>query len=140
MVNQPTEISSDAAVSRPGAGRGSSVSPEGGLKVLARWQPRGRSVRIVLLLVAIWIIGLADLKLTIIATELGNFAEGNPLAAALLSSPGHLAAFKLTLLTVATVIFLLLRKHLLAEIACWLMSILHVALAIIWRVYFGGTS
>jgi len=112
--------------------------PDSKLINLLSWRPANRTSRILLLLVLIWIVGLADLGLTLLAPQNPDteFVEGNPIAAAMLHSPDKLIVFKIIALTLASAIFIVLRRHRLTEIACWAMCIVHFALALLWRVYF----
>ena len=70
------------------------------------------------------------------ANRMGEFPELNPVAANLLHADGLLTAFKLATLSFASAIFIILRRHWLAEAACWLMCAVHVALALVWLHYF----
>jgi len=97
---------------------------------------RRRCRRVVLLLAMLWLCGVFDLVFTLTAHRIGNFAELNPLAAALLGCPAALIAFKLAMLAVGSVILFLFRHRLIAEIACWALSVIYVALSAIWLQYY----
>jgi hypothetical protein len=109
-----------------------------GVRSVATWRPRNRTVRIVLLLAFLWMVGLADLRLTLLAAQLGDFAEGNPLAAPFMHRPDVLVVFKVTALFLASAIFIVLRRHRFAEAACWVMCVVYAGLALLWRLYFYG--
>jgi len=110
------------------------------LSALTVWGSGGRATRIALLLVLVWMVGLADLKLTLLAAQTDEFSEGNPVAAAMLHSPGLLASFKLAALSIASLIFLTFRKHWFAEAGCWFICIVHMVLAAFWKSYVYGLS
>ena len=99
-----------------------------------RWS--GRSRRIVLLLIAIWVVNLFDLAFTLIAHDTGNFVEANPIARALLDNRPALLAFKLGAIVLATVIFLYLRRHWLTELGCWFLCGTYAALSFMWLFYY----
>ena len=101
-------------------------------------EARGR--RIALMLILIWIIGLCDLGFTIVARQLGGFHESNPVAAKMVDASGLLTIFKLSLLVVASVIFLKFRRHWFTELGCWAMCLVHLALAVVWLYYYYGLS
>lgn len=95
-----------------------------------------RSRRIVLLLAMLWLCGVFDLVFTLTAHRIGNFAEFNPLAAALLSHTVALIAFKLAMLAVGSAILFAVRHRLIAEIACWALCAVYVVLSAIWLHYY----
>ncbi len=99
---------------------------------------KGRSRRVILLLVLVWIVAIFDLVLTLHARQIAQFQEANPLAALLIHSKSMIIAFKLTSLTLATVVFLKYRRRLLTEISCWAIVAVHVVVAVIWRAYYHG--
>ena len=107
-------------------------------QVLRRKSPAPRSRRIFLLVLLIWIIGLADLLFTVLARDIGHFRETNPIAASLIQTTGWLVTFKLASLIIASVIFIGFRRRLITEVACWLVSGVHVGLAFIWLSYYYG--
>jgi len=100
--------------------------------------PAPRSRRIFLLILLIWIIGLADLLFTVLARDIGDFKETNPVAASLVQTTGWLVAFKLASLVIASAIFVRFRSRVITEIACWLVSGVHVGLAFVWLSYYYG--
>lgn len=79
---------------------------------------------------------MADLLFTMLAQDIGGFEESNPIAAPLIGACGSLIAFKLISLIVASVIFIKFRRHVFTEISCWLMSAVHVWLALVWFSYY----
>jgi len=90
----------------------------------------------VLLLGLLWLTGAFDLALTLFAQRIGGFAEKNPIAHLLLGNTFALIAFKLSALALASAIFIKLRRHRLAEAACWGLCAVHVALALVWLSYY----
>ncbi len=95
-----------------------------------------RTRRVMLVLGLIWIVGVFDLVFTLMAVELGHFHEANPLARPMLSSPALLGAFKFGSLILASGIFLVCARHRIAELACWLVGAVYVALALVWMLYY----
>ena len=73
--------------------------------VLRRRIIPSRSRRVYAALVLLWVLNIFDLVVTLLRVQAGGFEEANPVARMLLSSPAGLAAWKLVLLTAATVIF-----------------------------------
>lgn len=96
----------------------------------------GRSLRVVVLLLVIGILNLIDLALTILAVSLGGFDELNPLASPLLDSSGHLIAFKIAMVSPALFTFLLLRRHRLTEVSCWMLSLVYAYLSVRWIIFY----
>lgn len=99
------------------------------------WLNRPR--RVLLTLAAVWIIGAFDFAFTLLEFDSGGFVELNPLARRVLEQPDHVvAAFKFGLLGVGTVILLALRRHAVAECACWLLLAIKVYVAVRWFAYY----
>ena len=96
---------------------------------------RGR--RVGLALVFLWVLNIFDLVVTILAARAGGFQEANPLARKLLASPPHLVTYKLLLLTSASTIFLVYRRHRISEIGVWGTCMVYLALAHICQLYHG---
>ena len=96
-----------------------------------------RSRRIACLLLAVWVLCMADLSFTLWAHWFTPFYELNPLARRLLElnwiTP--LIAFKLCLTSAGTGIFWLCRKRRTAELATWLVAVAYVMLACKWSNY-----
>lgn len=96
-----------------------------------------RSRRILLTLAGVWIISVFDLFFTLNEAMSANFVELNPVAATLLHGPPNIvAAFKFGLLGGATVILLALRRHFIAELACWFLLATKVYVAVRWFSYY----
>lgn len=94
-----------------------------------------RARRVVLLLVMLWILNGFDLALTVICTstpELDRFAEANPIARYFLEQPGAVISFKLGALAFASTVLFMLRRRVVAELGCWLLCAVYVALAFHW--------
>ena len=88
-------------------------------------------------LLALWVLGLADLVFTIWAHRCTPFLELNPLANALLAQNAMtgLILFKTGLTAFGSLIFWHLRGHTRAEAALWAMVFVYFALAIRWSNY-----
>ena len=96
-----------------------------------------RSRRVLLALTIVWVVSIFDLGYTLSEWGTNDFVELNPLAAKLMSAPGHLVVvFKFGMLGVATLILLALRQHRVTELACWLVVAAKLYLAVRWFVYF----
>jgi len=99
------------------------------------WLNRPR--RVLLTLAAVWVVAIFDLGFTLGQAGTVDFAEMNPLAARLLGGPEQLIiAYKFGLLTLGTAILLWLRRHGIAELACWFLFASKVYLAVRWYSYF----
>jgi hypothetical protein len=96
-----------------------------------------RPWRVAQLIVALWVLSLADLCFTIWAHHFTPFVEENPLARALLDSQSFasLVAMKVGLTGLGAVIFWCLRRYAKAELALWLLVGVYVLLAVRWSNY-----
>jgi len=100
-----------------------------------RWLNRSR--RVLLTLAAVWTVSIFDLGYTLSEWGSADFTELNPVAAHLLGGPQQaIIAYKFGLLSLGTLILLALRRHLIAELACWLLFAAKVYLAVRWVLYF----
>jgi len=108
------------------------------LRGVSRDPPAARARRVVLLVVVIWIVGLFDLALTLLAEQIGGFVEANPIVARITHIWGLLAAFKLFTLAFASAIFIKYRRERFTEWGCWGMCIVHVLLALLWLRYYAA--
>jgi hypothetical protein len=97
-----------------------------------------RTRRVALLLAIVWIVGVFDLTFTILARQIGNFEERNPVAAKVVNATGLLVVFKLATLAVSSAIFWKYRNCLLTEVSCWAVCAIHIILAFIWLDYYTG--
>jgi hypothetical protein len=97
-----------------------------------------RSRRTLLLLTVIWILGVFDLAMTLLAVQVGDFSEANPLARGLLQNPPALVGLKLMFLSGASVILVVFRRHVLTIIGCWVVCLVYAALGFIWFLYCHG--
>lgn len=96
-----------------------------------------RSQRALLLLLAVWWLNVFDLGFTLHQARSEHFVEKNPLAARLLDAPpAALFVYKFSLLTVGTVILVILRRHAVAELACWFLLAAYFYVAVRWFVYY----
>ena len=114
------------------------ISTELDLAAPRRGEVLPRPRRVVFLLAIIWVIGLSDLVFTLLARDLGHFAESNPIAAGMIQATVVLVIFKLTALILASAIFLRFRHHRFTELSCWCMCTVHLALALTWLSYYSG--
>jgi hypothetical protein len=90
-----------------------------------------------LVLLAIWVLNLFDLGYTLHQARAHHFTEMNPLAARLLHGPPLLLLlFKVSLVSVGTVILVWLRRHAIAELACWLLLATYFYVAVRWLTYY----
>ena len=96
-----------------------------------------RPWRVAQLIIALWVLSLADLFFTIWAHHFTPFIEVNPLARALLErqSFAGLVAMKVGLTGVGAAIFWCLRRYAKAELALWLLVGVYVLLALRWSSY-----
>lgn len=102
-----------------------------------RWLCRPR--RVFLLLIGVWVLSVFDLWFTLQEAQSHYFIEMNPIAARLLSSPAHaLVAYKLVLLMIGTLILTFLRRHAVAELACWFLLSSCFYVAVRWYAYYEG--
>lgn len=99
------------------------------------WLNRAR--RILLLLSAIWVISIFDLGFTLSEYGTEEFVELNPVAARILGGPEHfVVGYKFGLLGFATLILLGLRRHAVAELACWFLFTFKIYVAVRWLAYY----
>lgn len=89
-----------------------------------------------LLLVLVWVVGIYDLILTLVALRIGGFQELNPMARLFLHNPTTLITFKLLMMCPASVVFLIYRRRVLTEIGCWVLAAAYAALAFVWMAYY----
>ncbi|MBK9119156.1 MAG: hypothetical protein IPM18_06080 [Phycisphaerales bacterium] len=100
-----------------------------------RWLNRSR--RILLLLSAIWVISIFDLAFTLNEYGTEKFVELNPVADRVLAGPvHHVMLYKFGLLGVGTLILLALRRHTVAELACWFLFTFKVYVGVRWFAYY----
>lgn len=94
----------------------------------------GRPGIVLAMLPVIWVLNLLDLFFTLLADTTREFVELNPLAAGL-DAHGRVA-FKLAMLVVCTLIFVLLRRKRLVLWGCCLLLAVYGVLAIVWLTMF----
>ena len=102
--------------------------------------PRVRGNRVILLLILVWIVGMFDLMFTLLALNLGNFVEANPIAAGFIHDTEAIVAFKIGALGLATVILLKFRRHRFTEFCSWVICAVHTLLAFLWLAYYFSAS
>lgn len=131
MASRANDIPLDLLLGQAeSAGRASRALGLGGNAV------RRRGVRVGLLLILLWILNAFDLTFTIMAHELGNFNELNPIARELLEHPYLVVLFKLALVGFATVVMWTYRHRWLVELSCWAVSLVYIGLSLVWLRYF----
>jgi len=101
-----------------------------------RTATQGRSRRVFLLLVLLWLLNGFDLLFTIMAGDLPHFNEANPIAAGMFDHPYALIAFKVGAVAFASTILILFRRHRTAELACWCVCTVYMALSFLWMWFF----
>ncbi len=97
---------------------------------------RFRGLRVLAMIVALWAMNIMDLHLTLVAINMGNFYEVNPIARHFVNDPASLVLFKISLVTLSTALLFLLRVHRSAEMACLIMTGIYTALMVLWGIYF----
>lgn len=96
-----------------------------------------RAHRVLLLLVVVWGLNGFDLGFTLHQARSLHFVEMNPLAARLLDAPAAaLFLYKFSLVAAGTVILVSLRRHAVAELACWFLLAAYFYVAARWFVYY----
>ena len=118
-------------------GRQAGVTGFAVISTILRNRGARRGIIAIVVLVFLWVLNIFDLTVTLVNVNAGGFQEANPIAATLLHSPAHLAAYKLTLVTAASIIFIAYRRSRIAEIGCWGACLVYLALAHVWQVYHG---
>ena len=126
--------------SRRGQARSRRAALGAGIRAAARGLPRGRSRRVLLLLVLIWMLNGFDLAFTLLANEIGGFHEANPFARPFLRASESLIAFKLASVAVASAILIAFRRRVVTEVACWLLCVVYTVLAFMWVTYYSFLS
>lgn len=99
--------------------------------------PQCRGLRVTLLLAATFIMGVADLALTLTYVTSMGMVELNPLARFIMEhgSVQAVALFKFGAMTVNGGILFIFRQRRIAEIAAWICFIVMVALSLKWSMY-----
>jgi hypothetical protein len=89
------------------------------------------------LLIALWVLSIADLIFTVWAHLFTPFHEMNPIAGALLGRGliPSLIIYKLTVTLLGTAIFWRVRHHAKARFALWGLVFVYVLLAVRWSDY-----
>lgn len=89
-----------------------------------------------LLILLLWILNGFDLAFTVMAGDLGQFIEGNPLARWVLDDPYAVYSFKIGSMALATAILFVFRRHRAAEAACWGLCAVYALLSVYWLNFF----
>lgn len=101
-----------------------------------------RPFRVLLLLAVAWVLGIADLAMTLTyLMNIGMF-EGNPLARWIIAwgSPYVVAGFKLLTMIVSSSILFWKRRSWQSEVGCWIAVFVLGRLTLHWFEYIAGTS
>jgi len=127
---------SNQARHSPGPGEGLVARFQTLLRGVSRDPSAIRARRVVLLVAGIWIVGVFDLVLTLLAEKIGGFEDANPIVAEITHIWELLVVFKLFTLMFASAIFLKYRRKRFTEFGCWAVGIVHVVLAFLWLQYY----
>lgn len=102
-----------------------------------RWVPRGRSLRVICLVVGIVAMSVADLHLTIVHLSGPGMSEANPLARWVMqmNCAWVLSAWKLMLVGLTGGILIMLRRRGSAELAAWAGFCVLALLMVHWMRY-----
>jgi len=95
-----------------------------------------RARRVLLILIVLWIISIFDLVFTLLAKNLGDFVEMNPIAAQFIEHPVLLIFFKILAVAFASVIIIKYRRRRMTEVSCWCIFVVYTVLSGIWWVYY----
>jgi Domain of unknown function (DUF5658) len=99
--------------------------------------PRRRTVRVVMLLVAVVLLSLGDLYMTLVHLRGVGMVEANPIAREVidLNSPPALAAWKLATVVLAVGLLFVVRRTRSGEIGAWLAVAVLTWLTVRWTTY-----
>jgi hypothetical protein len=87
------------------------------------------------ILTGLWLISAFDLTLTMLAHNNKLLHESNPIAARVLTQgPEALCAYKVVLVTGGTLILVVYRRRLVAELASALMLVVYTLVAVQWKL------
>jgi len=140
---KPGSHLSDTAGMQIGAGKLSLGPRTGGGRETARlslarffnWASSSRSHRVVCLLIGVWLISAFDLVLTVAAHDQGLLHESNPIAARILPHGAMaIAAYKIVLLALPSVVLFRNRDRVLTEIASAGVLVIYAIVAVQWRL------
>lgn len=97
----------------------------------------GRSIRVVVLIIAIIALSLGDLFMTMTYLRSGGMGEGNPVARLVIeyNSPALLVAWKCASVLLACLIFAVYRRKPFTEAACWCCVLILAWLTVQWWNY-----
>ena len=99
----------------------------------------GRTRRVLMLLAGVWALSAFDLGFTLHQAPAKYFTEMNPVAALLLDGPPVVVVvYKFGLLGVGSAILYWLRRHSIAELACWFLLTACFYVTVRWYVYYRG--
>lgn len=117
---------------------GATVASDAGTVTIPRiyqWLAASRAHRVLCLLFGVWLINAFDTALTVTAHSDGLLEESNPIAARLLlHSPTAVVIYKLALVGFSSVVLVIYRRRLLAELAAGGMLFIYTVVAIQWRL------
>lgn len=95
-----------------------------------------RARRVLLILIMLWIVNGFDLVFTLLAKDLDEFVEMNPIAARFIDNPFLLVSFKIIAVAFASIIILKYRRRRMTEVSCWCLFIVYLVLSGIWWLYY----
>lgn len=142
------DMKSAAAVWSPAPGRSSRGLPRAalpaGLFTYSRAdclrspneQRLNRSKRVLLVLVAVFLLNGFDLFFTLDQAQAAHFVELNPIAAQLLENPQALILYKFALLGIGSAIIIWFRRHSVAEWAAWFLLAACIYVGLRWHSYY----
>jgi hypothetical protein len=104
--------------------------------------PQSRGLRVILLIIATSLMGMADLLLTLTYVQSVGMAEANPIARWLMqfNSVGLVVLFKVGTIAVSGWLILWRRKTRTAEIGAWLCLLVMIALTVRWMWFITAFS
>lgn len=104
--------------------------------------PDTRAVRVSILLIAVTIMGLADLAFTLNYVTTVGMIELNPIARMVmnLESPWAMVAWKLSLMVLSGGILFYYRRRRCAEVASWVCFLVLCGLTFQWSAFAQGTT
>ena len=106
----------------------------------ARATAQSRSRRVLLLVIALWLLNIFDLICTMSVHDLGPFYEANPIARRMLQYPMLVVAYKLFMVAFATTVLLIYRRRRFVELACWCICTVYFTLGLLWLHHLRETA
>ncbi|MBN2316693.1 MAG: hypothetical protein JXM79_22385 [Sedimentisphaerales bacterium] len=95
-----------------------------------------RSCRqVIWLVVLIAVLNVYDLTCTVFASTVGGLWELNPFAGSIINENSGIVVFKLGLTAGAAILFLVTRRHRLAQVGSWWIGVLYTVLILRWTTF-----